>query len=397
MSFLEYKHELQQLNNAWHAFREENDKKLRDIAKSAVSPLTEQKIARLNDTIDQCKQRTEALEAAYARPDNGGVLSEKNTVTESYAHRKAFGDYLRKGVNSGLDTLEKKSLSIGSDSDGGYLVSSHISQLISRVATESSVMRQLATVETVSTDTLDVIEDYDDAGAGWTTETGAVSDSSTPSINRRSIDTHEMYAQPKATQKLLDDAAIDAERWLADKIAEEFTELENSAFISGDGSGKPAGILGYPAGSAWGQIEQVSSGTSGELTADGLLELYYSLKTGYTARASFIMSRGAAQQARGLKDASGRYLWSPGLSEGRPDTLLGAPVYVDAAMPAPAADSLSAIFGDIGSAYRIADRTGIRVLRDPYTEKPYVKFYATKRVGGAVVNFEAAKILAFSA
>lgn len=393
MSYLETKNELQALHKAWHAFREENDRKIRDIASGKSDPLSEQKLARINDAIDTHRNRIDALEAAEQRP--AGAHGEAGGYAVN-AHRKAFAEYIRKGVTAGLEALESKALSVGSDSDGGYLVSSQLSAAISRTAAQSSVMRRLATVETVSTDTLDVIEDYDDAAAGWTTETGAVSETATPSINRRSIDTHEMYAQPKATQKLLDDAAIDAERWLADKIAEEFSELENAAFIDGDGSGKPKGILDYAAGTSWGQIEQIASGTAGEVTASGLIDAYYALKSGYASRASFVMSRGAAAQARKLTDSEGRYLWAPGLSEGRPDSLLGSPVYVDADMPAPGTDTLSVFCGDVRAAYRIADRTGIRVLRDPYTEKPYVKFYATKRVGGAVVNFEAVKILVLS-
>jgi HK97 family phage major capsid protein len=204
---------------------------------------------------------------------------------------------------------------------------------------------------------------------------------------------HELYAQPKATQKLIDDAAIDIEAWLADKVSTIFAKKENTAFISGDGVGKPRGILTYSDGTSWGTIEQVASGSSGAVTADKLLELYYSLKEDYAVNATFLMNRSTVEAVRQLKDNTNQYLWSPGLHLGAPDTLLGVPVYQAADMPVPAADSLSIACGDFKSAYQIVDRTGVRVLRDPFTDKPFVKFYSTKRVGGDVINFEAIKLM----
>ena len=255
-------------------------------------------------------------------------------------------------------------------------------------------MRQVASVEEVSSDALEIIEDKDAADAGWTTETGTRSDTTTPQISKKTIPVHELYAQPKATQKLMDDSSIDIESWLAGKLSDIFSRKENTAFISGDGVGKPRGILTYAAGTNWGEIEQINSGVSGSITADAIVLLTYALKEDYANRASFLMNRAAVQDVRLLKEATtNQYLWQPGLAAGAPDTLLGAPVIQAADMPTPAADSLSIAFGDFGSGYQIVDRTGVRILRDPFTDKPFVKFYTTKRVGGDVTNFEAIKLM----
>ncbi len=207
-----------------------------------------------------------------------------------------------------------------------------------------------------------------------------------------------MYAQPKATQKLIDDGSIDIEQWVARKVADKFARLEATAFISGDGTGKPTGILSYTAGTAWGDIQQVVSGSDAAITGDSLLKLYYSLKDDYAKRATFLMHRSTVQAVRLLKDSTtGQYLWQPGLASGTPDTLLGVPVALAADMPVPASGSLSVALGDFKRGYLIVDRVGIRTLRDPFTAKPFVVFYTTKRVGGEVVDYEAIKLLKLSA
>jgi HK97 family phage major capsid protein len=253
-------------------------------------------------------------------------------------------------------------------------------------------------VEAISTDALDLIDDHASAVAGWTTETAVVAETATPSIAKRHIQTHEMYAQPKATQKLVDDSAIDIEAWLSGKIADIFARTQNTAFIGGSGVGQPRGILTYAAGASWGQIQQVNSGTNGQVTADGLINLFYALKDGYARRASFLMNRSVVQQVRLLKQATtNQYMWQPGLAAGAPDTLLGVPVYMASDMPTAATNSLSVAVGDFKAGYQIVDRIGMRILRDPYTEKPFVKFYATARVGGDVVNSDAIKLMKLSA
>jgi HK97 family phage major capsid protein len=386
------------LGNAWEQFKAVNDQRLRDIErKGAADPLDVLQLGKINDALDGYKDRLARMEVAVARPDTmlGASFGDNGASSE---HKQAFCHYLRKGADANLQAIEKKALSIGSDPDGGYLVTSTMSQTIVKTVFESSPMRQLAAVETISTDSLELIEDRNSAVAGWTSETGSVSDTATPQIGKKTIPVHELYAQPKATQKLIDDASINVEAWLADKLADIFSRTENTAFVSGNGVGQPRGILTYTAGTSWGQIQQVISASDGAVTADSLFNLYYALKETYAARASFLMNRAVVKAVRLLKEATtNQYLWAPGLSAGVPDTLLGAPVHQASDMPTAATGSLSIALGDFSAAYQIVDRVGIRTLRDPFTDKPFVKFYTTKRVGGDVVNFDAVKLMKLSA
>lgn len=395
MSMMEVTDRVNQLGNAWEEFKRVNNERLAEIErKGSADPLYGEHLAKIQNVLDNQKSRMDALEVVNQRPARAMEIKSDAGYTVSGQYSKAFCNYLRKGMDAGLEQLELKALSVGTDADGGYLVTPMMSANIVKIVNESSPMRSLASVETISTDALELIQDYDAAGSGWTTETGAVSDSTTPQIGKKSIPVHELYAQPKATQKLVDDSAVDIEAWVAEKVAESFLVKENAAFISGDGSGKPKGILSYAAGTSWGQIQQVNSGTSAVVTADGLIKLFFALKEDYAQRATFLMNRSVVQAVRLLKETTtDQYLWQPGLAAGAPDTLMGVPVKQATDMPVAAANSLSVAVGDFARAYQIVDRIGIRVLRDPYTEKPFVKFYTTKRVGGDVVNFEALKLL----
>ncbi len=394
MSITEIKARVDQLGSAWEQFKQVNDRRENEVKRSGSSdPLTDQHLARLNNKLDEYKERVNKMEVALNRPHYGFDDGHKHSSEAEIAHKNAFRNYLRKGVEGDLCHLETKALSVASDPDGGYLVSPQISDMIIKTVYETSPMRKIANVETISSDSLEIIEDNSEATAGWTTETGSVSETNSPTLGKKVIAVHELYAQPKATQKLIDDAAIDIESWISGKVSEIFARKENTAFISGDGVGKPRGILTYTSGTSWGQIEQVASGSSGIVTGDKLMSLYYSIKEDYSANAVFLMNRAMIEDIRQLKDGSNNYIWHPGLAFGAPDTLLGSPVHQAADMPVPAADSLSIAFGDFRAAYQIVDRAGIRVLRDPFTEKPFVKFYSTKRVGGDVVNFEAIKLM----
>ncbi len=392
MQLSEISERVNALGNAWEQFKAVNDRRLKEVErKGSADPLTNSQLERINQALDGYKDRLSSVEVAMQRPSTGGL---NEFVAEHNEHKAAFCQYLRKGVDTMLPALEKKALSVGADPDGGYLVTGTMSQHILKTVAETSPMRQLASIESISSDSLEIIEDYNDASAGWTSETGSVSDTDTPQIGKKTIPVHELYAQPKATQKLIDDSSINIEAWLADKLADIFSRKENTAFVSGDGIGKPRGILSYTAGTSWGQIEQVDSESDGAVTADSLFKLYYSLKEGYAARATFLMHRSVVQAVRLLKESTtGQYLWNPGLSGGAPDTLLGVPVMQAADMPIVATNSLSVALADFKAAYQIVDRVGIRTLRDPFTDKPFVKFYTTKRTGGDVVNFEAIKLL----
>lgn len=399
MSMSEMTERLHSLGNAWEQFKQVNNQRLSEIErKGAADPLHMEQLSKINQALDNYKRRVDALETAHSRP--GRDLSTMAYKSDGHVseYKKAFNNYLRKGMDAGLEELHTKALSVGSDPDGGYMVTPTMSSRITKLIEEGSPLRALAGVETISSDSLELLEDNGTALSGWTTETGAVSDTDTPTIGKKVINVFELYAQPKATQKLVDDSAIDIESWIAEKVAASFARQENDAFITGNGTTQPKGILSYSAGTSWGTIEQVNSGTSATVTADGLIKLYYSLNETYAARSTFLMNRAVLQSVRLLKESTtNQYLWQPGLAAGTPDTLLGVPVTTNSKMPAAAANSLSVALADFASAYLIVDRIGIRTLRDPFTSKPFVKFYTTKRVGGDVVNFEAIKLLKLAA
>lgn len=391
MSFHEITDKVNELAANWEQFKVLNEQRLKSIEKhGAPDPITLEQMHKLNDSMDEHQNSISRIEAMLARPKG----DHQPLTGQEKEYKSAFCHYLRKGYEQGLAQLEKKALSVSSDSDGGYLVTHYMAETMIRILEESSPMRQLAQVTTISTDAIELIEDREDAFAGWTAETESREDTKTPTISKKIIPVHELYAQPKATQKLIDDASIDIENWLANKLSDVFARKENDSFIKGDGMGKPRGILTYEAGNDWGEIEQISSPS---ITPESLYELYFSLKEIYTVKAKFLMSRSVLQAVRMLKDpSSGKHLWQPSLAAGNPDTILGCEVVQCADMPGIMKNQLVMAFADFRSAYQIVDRQGIRMLRDPFTDKPYVKFYTTKRVGGDVINFEVIKLLKIS-
>lgn len=383
------------LGNAWEHFKQVNDARLNDIEKKgSADVLYNAQLARINDALDQHKSRMDQLETVHARPGREMKSLGYNGENET-EYKTAFNRYLRKGMDAELELLQTKALSVGTDTAGGYLVPNQMAELIIEIVNESSPLRKLASVETISSDSLDIVEDVNDFNAAWGDETAVRSaETTSPTLGRNTIDTFELYAQPQATQKLVDDASIDIEKWVATKVADKMARLEATAFISGDGTTQPKGILSYTAGTTFGtQIQQVNSGSSAVVTADSLVNVFYNLKDEYMRNATFLMHRSTAQAVRLLKDTTNQYIWQPGLAAGQPNTLMGVPVALAADMPIPAASSLSVAVGDFKRAYLIVDRIGIRTLRDPFTSKPFVKFYTTKRVGGEVINTEAIKIL----
>jgi HK97 family phage major capsid protein len=383
------------LGNAWEQFKQVNENRLSEIErKGYADPLHEGHLQRINDALDQHKSRMDRLETVHARPGRE-MKSLGYSGDDQSEYKAAFTMYLRKGMDSGLEQIQSKALSVGIDANGGFLVPNQMADLIVSIVNESSPLRALATVETISSDSLDIIEDVTDMDAAWGDETTVRSaETNSATLGRNTIDTFELYAQPQATQKLVDDASINIEEWVARKVADKMARLEAAAFIGGNGTSQPKGILTYAAGTSFGQIQQVNSGTSAVVTADSLVQLYFSLKDDYARNATFLMHRTTVQAVRLLKEATtNQYLWQPGLTAGTPNTLLGVPVVLAADMPVPAASSLSVAVGDFKRGYLIVDRIGIRTLRDPFTAKPFVKFYTTKRVGGEVINTDAIKIL----
>ena len=320
-------------------------------------------------------------------------------VVQDAPHQKAFDAYVRTGDDDamrGLD-MEAKSMSTAVNSDGGYLVDPKTAEMVNSVLRTAASIRSIASVVHVEATSYDVLIDHTDIGAGWATETDPSTETSTPSIDRITVPLHELSALPKASQRLLDDVAFDIESWLAGRIADKFARAEAAAFINGDGVDKPTGFLTHTAVDndvwAWGNLGYVPSGTAGAVDGDAIVDLVYALGAEYRANGTFVMNSKMAGQIRKLKDADGRFLWSDGLASGEPARLMGYPVLIAEDMPDPATDSFSLAFGDFGAGYTVAERPDLRVLRDPFSAKPHVLFYATKRVGGDVSDFAAIKLL----
>lgn len=400
------------------AFQEKNDANLAKY--DVLHKESMEKIEKYLADQMEIRSQLQVLENALRRPETtrGEGVSDDLTSEQRDAikeHKKAFQGYLRnnngeRGGNaetkqrSGTlgeaeDKLfETKALSTTSDPNGGYLVTPAMSARMMTRIFETSPMRAYATVESIGTGSLEIIIDDDEASSGWVGEVAPRPETNTPAIGKKIIPVHELYANPKATQTALDDAGRDLESWLADKVSRKFARDEATSFFSGNGVNKPRGILTYTAGTstyARDTVEQVTTGSAGVITPDSLIALQNALKEEYQNGAVFFMARATFGDILKKKDGQGQYLWGPGLNgqmrEGA--LLLGKPVRFAADMPAIASAALSVAYGDFAEGYTIVDRQGIRTLRDPYSSKPYVQFYTTKRVGGDVTNFEAFKLL----
>jgi HK97 family phage major capsid protein len=386
----------------FEAFRQSNDERLKGIERRSADVLNEEKVARIDAHLIETKQKIDQLMLAGARPALSG---ERAAFDPATAERKArFDRYVRKG--EGPD-MEVKALSEGSNADGGYTVPLEIERTIDRVLSQASPIRAIAGVRQIGSGTYRKPITTAGVASGWVGETGSISQSGTPTLAALDFPAMELYAMPAATQTLLDDSQVDIEQWLADEVQIVFAEQEGAAFVNGDGSNKPKGFLDYTnvadASWSWGNIGTVVSGADGafvddaDAPADALLTLAYAPKQGYRANGRWVMNRKTESAVRKFKDANGNYIWQPGTAAGQPATIFGYPVTESEDMPDIASDSLSIAFGDFARGYLIVDRVGIRVLRDPYSAKPYVLFYTTKRVGGGVQNFEAIKLMKFSA
>jgi HK97 family phage major capsid protein len=354
----------------------------------------------VKSTLKHQEERLTMLNAktmAFGRP----ALSA-HAETEA-PHQKAFNAYLRSGDDDGLRglTLEGKAMSTAVAADGGYLVDPQTSERIQSLLLSTSSLRSIANVVQVEATSFDVIVDRSEVGSGWATEAAATTETATPVIERISIKLHELAAMPKASQRLLDDSAFDVEGWLAEKIATRFTRAEASAFVNGDGVDKPKGIL-LPtkvadASWTWGNIGYVPSGAASDFAAtdpaDCIVNLVYALGADYRANGAFMMNSKTVGAVRKMKDADGRFLWSDGLAAGEPSRLMGYPVVVSEDMPDVAANAYPIAFGDFRAAYTIAERPDLRILRDPFSAKPNVLFYANKRVGGDITDYAAIKLL----
>lgn len=353
-------------------------------------------VAQLKEETAQLKARVDAQAVAAARPALSGAKS---------AEGSAFVDkYLRKGLEAGV---ELKAVTGVSDSAGGYAVPEEIDAEIDRVLTSISPIRAIANVVKVGSAGYRKLVTRGGTPSGWVAETAGRPETGTPEFVEVAPPSGELYANPAASQAMLDDAAFDVEAWLAQEIATEFARAEGAAFVGGSGVNRPKGFLAEPTAiqvdsiRPFGTLQHVATGVAGGFPAsdpqDKLVDLVQALRPPYRQGAVFVMNSATAARIRKFKTADGAFVWQPGLTAGQPDSLLGYPVVEAEDMPDVAADSLSVAFGNFRAGYLIAERTETQILRDPFTNKPFVHFYATKRIGGQVSNSEAIKLLKFSA
>lgn len=389
---------------AFEAFKGANDARLDEIEKKAAADvLLEEKVARIDQAVAAAQARLDRVMSQNRRPVIGGEPVEPgNSVSGAPEAKAAWDGYLKTGQSGGLEV--KAGLSGGATS-GGYVVPYETERAIERRLMAASPMREIATVRTVAAGVFRKPVSTAGVACGWVAETAARPETDPATLALLEFPSADLYANPAATQALLDDAMVDLDEWLAAEVEDAFASQETQAFVNGDGVNKPKGFLTYPtvadAGQAWGQIGYVASGAAGGFAAtspaDRLIDLVYAPKAQYRPNGRFVMNRKTVSAVRKFKDADGNYIWQPATRLGETASLLGYPVTEIETMPDVAANSLSIAFGDFQRGYLIVDRAGVRVLRDPYSAKPYVLFYTTKRVGGGVQNFDAIKVMKFAA
>ncbi len=391
------------LMRAFEDFKQTNDQKLSE--KRSVDVVLEEKLARLDSVISTQAQRLEAIELKQARPAIGSEKSAtKQESQPGIEHKAAFEAYVRAGESGNLRALEVKALSGASNPDGGFLVPPEIEAKIGERLFNISPIRSLASVRTISSSIYKKPMMAAGANAGWVGETDVRTQTATPTLDELSFPAMELYAMPAATTALLEDSAVSIEEWLSQEVDRVFAAQEGAAFVSGDGSNKPKGFLSYSTVAntswTWGNIGYVASGMAGAFPStapsDVLIDLILSVKAGYRQNAVFLMNRSTQSTVRKFKDSTGNYLWQPPAMPSGRASLMNFPLYDVEDMPDVSANACAIAFGDFNRGYLVVDRVGVTVLRDPYTAKPYVLFYTTKRVGGGVQDYDAIKLLKFA-
>ena len=396
---------------AFEAFKGVNDARLDEIERrSSTDTLLEEKVARIDQAVSAAQARLDRVMSEQRRPglgsesgSGGPSVSPFGRATSPFhgEEKAAFDGYIRTGRDLGLEL--KAGLSSASGS-GGYVVPPETERAIERRLMAGSPMREICTVRTVGSGVFRKPVSTAGIASGWVAETAARPETDPATLALLEFPAADLYANPAATQSLLDDALINLDEWLAAEVEDAFAAQETQAFVNGDGTNKPKGFLSYSlvadASHAWGDIGYVASGAAGAFSgtnpADKLIDLIYAPKAQYRPNGRFVMNRKTVGAVRKFKDADGNYIWSPATRPGETASLLGYPVTEIETMPDIAANSASIAFGDFQRGYLIVDRAGVRVLRDPYSAKPYVLFYTTKRVGGGVQNFDAIKVMKFA-
>jgi HK97 family phage major capsid protein len=377
---------------AFEAFKEANDERLGQIERRMSSDVvTAEKVERINKALDD-------LTLKLKRPQLGA--SEKAQPTE---HKRAFESYVRKGESRGLSEIEAKSMSVTSNPDGGFLVPAETEAEIGRIISNASPIRAISDVRQVSASVYNKPFATTGVAAGWAAENGARPETASQNLAQMQFPTMELYAMPAATQALLDDSVVNLDQWLGQEVQTVFAEQESQAFVAGNGISKPKGFTDYAkqpdATWSWNTIGYIATGVAGAFAAsnpsDKLIDLIYALKAGYRQNANWVMNRKTQSAIRKFKDGQGNYLWAPPASADGKASLMNFPVTESEHMPDIGTDTFAIAVGDFKQGYLIVDRVGLRILRDPYSSKPYVLFYTTKRVGGGVQNFEAIKLMKF--
>lgn len=402
---------LADLQQTFAAFRAANDERLAALERGRGDVLNEERVERINSAVGALQTSMDEINRRVAAAQLNGSGGGAGQSAEVRAHAQGFETWFRTGEGEGqLNALAvQASLSRGSDPDGGYLAPTEMDTVITRTLENVSAVRRLAQVRSISGQSFKKPVSTGGASSGWAGETSARTETNSPVLKVLDFPAMELYANPAATQQLLDDSSVDIAQWLADEVAIEFAEEEGLAFVSGNGVNQPRGILSYDvvadASYAWGSLGFVISGEAADFKpasttaspADAFVDAQYALKAGYRANASWLANRKTVAKMRKFKDADGNLIWQPSVQLGTPSTFLGHPVVDDDNMPDVGAGTFPVAFGDFNRGYLIVDRMGVRVLRDPYTNKPFVHFYTTKRVGGGIQNFEAIKLLKIAA
>ncbi|HBT3119039.1 TPA: phage major capsid protein [Klebsiella pneumoniae] len=388
----------QDLQQKFDDFKAKNDKRIEAI--EAEKGKLAGEVETLNGKLTELDQLKTALEDELKQVKRPAGGTQSKAATE---HKTAFIDFMRKGKDDGLRDLERKALQVGVDEDGGYAVPEELDRTILNLLKDEVVMRQEATTITVGGANYKKLVNLGGTASGWVGETDTRPATDASKLGQIEPFMGEIYGNPQATQTMLDDAFFNVEDWINSELAVEFSEQEEIAFTSGNGTKKPKGFLAYASTleddktRAFGTLQHILSGAAAGVTADAIIKLVYTLRKVHRNGAKFMMNNNSLFAVRILKDSEGNYLWRPGLELGQPSSLAGYGVAENEQMPDIAADAKAIAFGNFKRGYTIVDRIGTRILRDPYTNKPFVGFYTTKRTGGMLADSQAIKLLQIGA
>ena len=396
---------LQKQGEAFEEFKKTNDARLQAKADGKSVEAYEAKLSRINEELGKIGDLKSEFDALIKKLNRPGAAGEADPAKAE--HKAAFGKFLRKGIDDGLGELQQKAYNITTDADGGYAVPEELDRDILELMRDISPMREVCNVITVGSSDYKKLANKGGTTGGWVDEDDPRTATNSSQMAILTPFMGEVYAYPQATQQMLDDVFFNAEQFIEGECAMTFAQMEGAAFTTGDGTKKPKGFLAYTTATtadgarAFGTLQHIVSGAAADWAAsnpqDKLLDVVYALKKGYRTNARWMTSKAMLADVRKLKDVDGNYIWRPGLEAGQPDTLLGYGIAENEDMPAKAANALSIAFGDFKRGYTIVDRIGTRILRDPYTNKPFVGFYVTKRVGGFLADSNAIKLFKFSA